>query len=178
MSDRQYTQLEWKLLSWWLALRHPHAATLQNARVGSPLNYAGGFPGDPAEGESLRVKLRYADAILVENNRVAIVEAKIEPDPGVFSQLIHYLRKFRLDPRMRSLHPLPLDLIAVVYHNDPSVAVEAPFYGVRWEVFRPGLSEMPPAKEGKPELGGVSVPLPPGFAYRLRSWGAVALAGS
>ena|SRR5216683_622626 len=178
MGARQYTQKEWRLLSWWLAMFHPNARIMMNVKVGPTHIYPGAFPGDPAQGATLRVRNRWLDAIFVEHSIVHLVEAKMEPDPGIFSQLIHYARKFRLDPQFAELQNLPLELDAVVYHDDPSVSIEAPFYGVRWNVYQPRLDTFPAANQGLPEIGNEKPPLSQAFPLRLESWGIKALFGS
>lgn len=124
-----------------------------------------------------RVRNRWADAVFVESGTPAIVEAKLEPDPGIFSQLIHYARKFRADPEFQQFASVPLRLIAVVYHDDPSVAIEAPFYGVQWIVFTPQLDTFPAAAvRGNPlSTSDSPLPLQQDWPARLKSWGIVAL---
>jgi hypothetical protein len=168
---RQYTQREWRLLSWWLATYHPNADILMNVRIGPTVPaYADNGADNLPEG-SLRVRNRWADAIYVEGGTPTIVEAKIDPDPGIFSQLIHYARKFRQDSQFAQFERAPLRLVALVYNDDPSVGQEAPFYGVKWEVYHPSLNNvLPPVLKGSPLASSV-VPLPSDWPARLRSWG-------
>ena len=117
------------------------------------------------------VRNRWADAIMLENGVVSIVEAKLQPDPGIFSQLIHYLRKFLVDPNFAAWQSYPRNLIALVYNDDPSVAQEAPWYGVTWTVYTPQLVGF-----DTPQVKGVALPsnvtlLPQDWPARLASWG-------
>jgi len=171
MGARQYTQREWRLLSWWLATYHPSADIVMNVRVGPvppPLVDAG---EDTLPAASRKVRNRWADAIYFENGAAHIVEAKLLPDPGIFSTLIHYSRKFRADPQFRAWADRPLHLVALVYHDDPSVAAEAPFYGVRWVVYQPQLAQLPPALALGAALPAFENPLPANFPARLSAWG-------
>lgn len=180
MASRPYTQKEWRLLSWWLALKHPNADITLNPRLGAPVQRPA-VPYEPTSQEPVsRVFQRYADAILIESGEPTIVEAKLEPDPGIFSQLIHYARKFRIDPAWASFSNRELALVALVYHDDPTVSVEAPFYRVRWEVFTPNLSEFPAqaTKMLDAIVGEVAPALPSDWPARLNSWGIKAIAGS
>jgi hypothetical protein len=173
MAARQYTQREWRLLSWWLATFHPFADVAMNVRVG-PSVAPGAFPiDDPALLRMARVRNRWVDAVMIENGRPTIIEAKLEPDPGVYSRLFHYARKFRSDPQFRQFSNVPLSLHALIYHEDPSVAVEAPFYGVRWENYQPQLAEMPPVMQrGSPlSIGDSFLQLPADFPQRLKALG-------
>jgi hypothetical protein len=177
VGQRQYAQKEWRLLSWWLAQFHPHADISMNVRIGPTTGAAVLSDLVGPDAQMARVRNRWADAVFVESGAPAIVEAKLEPDPGIFSQLIHYARKFRADPQFAQFANMPLALIAVVYHDDPSVSIEAPFYGVRWIVYQPNLSGFPPAavKANPLSTAESPVPLQPDWPARLKSWGIVAL---
>ncbi len=149
MGSRTYAQREWKLLSWWLATYHANAdEILMNVRVGPTVIPT--IAGAPAAVPSTaRLVNRWADAIYLENGIASIVEAKMEPDPGIFSQLLHYGRKFKMDPTFAAWHHLPLELVALVYNNDLSVAREAPWYGVKWVVYQPVMNDfVPPQLKG------------------------------
>jgi hypothetical protein len=169
MGQRQYAQKEWKLLSWWLATYHPQAEIAMNVRVGPTVPIAQVGPvAQPPHG-TLRVRNRWVDAVFVEGQTVNVVEAKIEPDPGIFSQLIHYARKLRADPEFSQYSSFPMNMIALVYNDDPSVSVEAPWYGVTWIVYQPDLSELlPPVVRGTP-LASIATVLPQDWPARV-SW--------
>jgi hypothetical protein len=165
---RQYTNREWKLLSWWLATMHPQAEISMNVRVGPPKPLTGLTLPPPMLERMARVRNRWVDAIFIEDGLVNLVEAKIQPDPGIFSRLIHYLRKFRADPEFAQYKNAPVRLIALVYNDDPSVAVEAPWYGVNWTVYQPDLSGfLPPQLLGTP-LAVLDYPLPMDWPARLQ----------
>lgn len=169
MASRQYTQREWRLLSWWLASFHPNAEIHMQVRLGPTTQIPNlNLIAPPADG-ILRLRNRWVDAIVIENGTVSIVEAKMEPDPGIFSQLVHYLRKFRADPQWTDFADTPVNLIAVVYNDDPSVAQEAPWYGVSWQVFQPNLQNFPQAVIRGQELTGIGSELPPDWPARI-SW--------
>jgi hypothetical protein len=169
MGKRQYTQREWKLLSWWLATTHPNAEILMNVRVGPTAPLAGVEAVGPIEVNASRLRNRWVDAIFFEGGTVSIVEAKMEPDPGIFSQLVHYARKFRLDPTFAQYANTPLNLIAVVYNDDPSVSIEAPWYGVQWVTYQPDLNDFLPAQSKGVEAAVVGGLLPQDWPARV-SW--------
>jgi hypothetical protein len=174
MGKRQYTQKEWKLLSWWLAQYHPHASIAMNVRLGPTMRIAQVGPvGEVAPGV-LRLRNRWADAVFVENNQVNLVEAKLEPDPGIFSTLVHYARALRADPSYAQWRNLPLRLIALVYHDDPTLASEAPFYGVQWIVYQPKLDELPRPMVRGVALETIAPELPQDWPARLNAWGIIA----
>jgi len=144
MGGRLYAQREWRLLSWWLATFHPNADILMNLRVGPTTPLAGVASMTKSMQNLSRVRNRWVDALFIEGGALNLVDAKINPDPGIFSQLIHYARKVRSDPNWQRYNAWPLNLIALVYHNDESVAQEAPWYGVQWVVYQPTLQGVVP----------------------------------
>lgn len=166
---RQYTNREWKLLSWWLATYHSQAEISMQVRLG-PTNPLSGITNPTSADLAMsRVRNRWADAVFVENDLPYIVEACMQPDPGIFSQLIHYARKFRADPFFSKYANQPLGLIALVYSDDPSVSAEAAWYGVTWIVFQPNLEGfLPPQLLGSPLDIGETV-LPWDWPTRLQS---------
>ena len=126
-----------------------------NVRVGPTPPLVGITNPTAAQQRMARVRNRWCDAIYLENGSVTIVEAKLSPDPGIFSQLLHYARKFRMDPEFAAFRDAPLHLVALVYSDDQSVSIEAPWYGVQWVVFQPTLDGFLP-----PQLLGTAVDNP------------------
>ena len=128
------------------------------------------LPGSPltqAFEQMARVRNRWADAVFSENGALNLVEAKMEPSPGIFSTLIHYARKIRMDAQFAQFANAPLNLIAVVARDDPSVSMEAPWYQVQWVVYQPAfLTEQQTAATGN-DAGGPAPPLPPDFLTRV-----------
>lgn len=167
MGSRQNAQREWQLLSWWLATAHPLFSELwMNVRVG-PTEVLSGVPFTTAFQNMARVRNRWADAVFAENGALNVVEAKMEPDPGIFSTLIHYARKIRSDPTFTQFANAPLNLIALVARDDPSVSMEAPWYGVQWIVYQPSfLTEQQTIATGN-TAGGPAPPLPQDFLARV-----------
>lgn len=137
MGKRQHSQGEWRLLSWWLATFHGSAEIWMNQRLGPTQLGSAPHLADQFDVNAARLRNRWADAVYLENDRLTLVEAKLNPDPGIFSTLIHYARKLRADPFFGQWAALPLDMVALVMRDDPSVGEEAPFYGVTWIVWSP-----------------------------------------
>jgi hypothetical protein len=137
-----------------------------NVRVG-PTQVLPGAPPGVAFENMARVRNRWADAVFSENGALNLVEAKMEPDPGIFSTLIHYARKLRMDPQFARFANAPLNLIAVVARDDPSVGSEAPYYQVQWVVYQPGfLTEQQTIATGN-AVGGPAPLLPQDFPTRV-----------
>jgi len=137
-----------------------------NVRVG-PTQFFPGAQNTQAFANMARVRNRWADAIFSENGALNLVEAKMEPSPGIFSTLIHYARKLRMDANFAQFASWPLNLIALVARDDASVAMEAPWYGVQWIVYQPSfLTEQQTATSGN-EAGGPAPSLPQDFPARV-----------
>jgi|SRR5579862_2552178 len=167
MGKRLHSQGEWKLLSWWLATFHSGAEIWMQQRLGPVQLSQPGVPFDEFDLNAARLRNRWADAVYLENNRLAIVEAKLQPAPGIFSTLIHYARKLRADPFFAQYAALPLDLIALVMSDDPSVAEEAPFYGVQWIVYSPNWASLEQSQPSGNSALGTPSELPADFPARV-----------
>lgn len=167
MGARLYTNKEWRFLSWWLATFHANAEIWMNLRIGPTLPIVGKFPQTDAEQAISRVRNRWADAVFLENGELTLVEAKLEPEPGIFSTLIHYARKLRMDPNFSQYAQARLNLVALVMRDDPTVSIEAPWYGIQW------VNWIPPyvSQQGMPILPGwlgeVPSELPHDFVARV-----------
>lgn len=136
-------------------------------RVGPTLQLGNVYPMDAATEQISRLRNRWVDAIYIGNGQLYLVEAKMDPDPGVFSQLIHYARKLRMDPQWASYSGTPLNLIALGAADDPSVAAEANMYNVKWIVYQPSFltsAQTAPTGEGVPIT---PVPLPTDWPARI-----------
>lgn len=167
MSSRATAQREWQLLSWWLAQYHPHARIFMNKRIGPSLQLGNVYPMDAATAQISRLRNRWVDTVYIENGQLYLVEAEMEPDPGAFSQLIHYARLLRMDPEWASYAGVPLNLQVVVARDDPSVAAEASMYQIKWIVYQPSFlasDHTMPTGEGVPVT---PVPLPTDWPARI-----------
>ena len=127
-----------------------------NVRVGPTIATGLPYPLTQAQANLARVLNRWADTVFLENGTVNLVEAKMRPDPGIFSKLVHCARKLRLDPTWSAYASWPMNLIAVVAADDPSVAMEAPFYRVQWVVYQPSF-----LTSDQTQASGVGTPISP-----------------
>jgi hypothetical protein len=167
MGKRSNAQREWQLLSNWLVAYHPHAEIHMNMRIGPTLPIGNVIPSTPALANLSRVRNRSTDTLYIENGIPTLVEASMESEPGIYSELIHYARLFRLDPNWTQFASVPVKLIALVARDDPQVALEAVFYNVAWVVYQPAFLT---AKQSAPknETANYSnLPLPQDWPARL-----------
>lgn len=75
-------QGEKRLLNEWLAEEHREHLTMRNVRLGKAINRE--------EAAMYSVMLRYADAVVIDNDTIYIIEAKIAPNGGAVGQLLLY----------------------------------------------------------------------------------------
>ncbi len=97
---RTYQQREMRMLSEFIAREYPTDRVLINQRLGvvSPSIEVEGL--SPEEVRALGVFRRYADAIVIQPDRLIIIEAEIRPSPGVVSQLDLYERLLPTTPEL------------------------------------------------------------------------------
>ena len=57
------------------------------------------------------VILRWADAIVVHDGKILIIEAKLRPEPGAIGQLEMYERLFRATPEFYTYQNWPVQLV-------------------------------------------------------------------
>jgi len=126
---RSYQPREKKLLYEWVNLNYPNDPRWTRVRLGP-------IPGSPADlvYESLR---RWADMVLIHNNTVFIIEAKMRIDPGAAAQLEVYARVFKDTPEFSVYKDLPVKLIYLTTVSDQTVANLCKEKGIELVIFRP-----------------------------------------
>lgn len=75
-------QGEKRLLNDWLAEMHREHLIIRNMRLGKAVNQE--------EARMFSVMLRYADAVVIDNDTIHIIEAKLAPNGGAVGQLLQY----------------------------------------------------------------------------------------
>lgn len=118
---------------------HPNAEILMNVRVGPIYDLPTGPPLTYAQAQQSRVRNRWADAIYIEGGTVYIVEASMQPELGLISEVQAYSHLFSLDPVFKEWWPLPRREQVIVYRDDPYMADRAAQAGVQWVVYSPNL---------------------------------------
>ena len=122
-------QLESVLLTRWL--REFHKTKLQWKRVRL------GIAGNPQEAKFFKVTLRWADAVFIDDGFVNIVEAKLNPGPGVIGQLEGYEELFPVTPEFSAYEKWPIKLIILSPKLDFLTAQLASKKGITYEVWKP-----------------------------------------
>ncbi len=145
---------EMQLLSEWLAIHYPHDLVMTRVRLGTIQGTNGEASLDTPEGRAFATWRRWADAVVVTDRELLVVEAKIKPDVGVVSQLKMYLRLVKVTPELDPYRDRPIVGVLLTAVDDPSLGSLATEEGYRYVVYRPAwvndyLSELLP-RERRP----------------------------
>lgn len=147
---------EEEMLAEYLASRHPTRRTLQRVRLG-PVTSA--LP-DATLSETERRLIgaawrRHADAVIVEDARLVIVECALIPDPGDVSRLLTYLELAPHTPELLRFTGRSFSGLLVWAVDDPFSRRVAERNKLQIDLFRPSnfldfLSNAPSRKQAHP----------------------------
>jgi hypothetical protein len=90
-----------------------------------------------AEQRAVGAWRRWADAVIVQKDRVTILEAAIRPDPGDVSKLELYKRLLPVTPEYRAHREKPVELILLYAIEDPATILMARENGIRCIEYKP-----------------------------------------
>ena len=100
-------------LNSWLKMFHPHPPLWIRPRLGKV--------AWPEFARTLKVVMRYPDAIFIEHNKINIVEAKLDPSGEAVGQLLLYGMLFRETEEFRPWWNLPIRLIFLTTRVDKNL---------------------------------------------------------
>ena len=125
------------MLSEWLAKTQPGKRWLTRVRLGSPRSEVPFPTMSPEERTMIGVWRRWADAIILENDHVTLVEAAIRPQPGKISQLELYKMLLPQTPELEPWAKLPIEMILLYAIEDPATNALARQKGIRCIEYKP-----------------------------------------
>lgn len=128
---------EERLLAEYLARFYPKAKVQMHVRLGNAPLLHNNVPLEPAERKLLKNFSRHADALIVEPDRVTLVEAKVIPSPGSISEIEFYGELFGSDDDYKAYASLPLRLLLVWGFDDPVLRRMALKRGIAVELYSP-----------------------------------------
>ncbi len=133
----RFTYGETRMLTEYLAFQYPEARVWERMRLG-PLEAVGGAEGWTEEELAMSgVFRRWADAVVLLEDELVIVEAKMRSAPDGVAQLLLYRDLAQLTPELAPYLGRPLVLELVVAVEDPAVSRLCAQQGVRQRVYRP-----------------------------------------
>ena len=134
---RRWQPREMQMLSEWLAKTQQGKRWMTRVRLGSPRSEYPRPDMSIEEQAMIGVWRRWADAIILTDTEVEIVEAAIRPQPGKISQLELYAMLFPMTPELEPWHGLPLHLILLYAIEDPATVALARQKGIRCIQYKP-----------------------------------------
>ncbi len=141
MAKRPQQRVERRYIVEWVERNHPRPlAKLYNVRLGEvPPEIRAAAPGQPAS--FFRTSLSYADAVVVTEEELLVIEAKIyEPEKGI-GQLNRYARLVPTSPDLRMWASRPVKKLLVTWRSTFPIVDEANHNGVSIVIFRPSWIE-------------------------------------
>jgi len=134
---REWQPREMQMLSEWLAKFQSGKRYLTRVRLGSPKTEIPRPEMTPEERAMIGAWRRWADAIILENNKVTIIESALRLDPGKISQLELYAMLFPQTPEFRAWAGLPLELALLYAIPDSATIMMAREKGIKCIEYRP-----------------------------------------
>jgi len=125
------------MLAEWLARYQSGKRTMTRVRLGSPRPTIPNPDMTPEERASIGIWRRWADALILEDSKVTIVESAIRPDPGKISQLELYAMLFKNTPELAPWHSLPVALLLLYAIEDPATIQLARSKGIQCVQYQP-----------------------------------------
>jgi len=122
---RAWQPREMQMLSEWLVKTQKNKRWMTRVRLGSPRSEIPRPEMSPEERAMIGSWRRWADAIILEDDAVTIVEAAIRPNPGKISQLELYKMLFPHTPEFRAWSGLPIHLILLYAIEDAATVLLA-----------------------------------------------------
>lgn len=128
---RSWQPREMQMLTEWLTKTQRGKRWLTRVRLGSPK------PAIPRPYMSVEEKAmigawrRWADAVILEDDKVTIVEAAIRPQPGKISQLELYQMLFPHTPEYEAWRGVPIHLLLLYSIEDSATILLARRKGIK-----------------------------------------------
>jgi len=126
-----------QLLHEWLAKNFPNNIVMTRVRLGAPLGELLSEDLTPAERRMFGVWRRWADAIVILQDKILLIEAAIRPNPGKIAQLELYEMLIPQTPELLPWKDLPIEKILLYAIEDPAVTYLARQKGIRAIYYRP-----------------------------------------
>lgn len=134
---RDWTPREQRLVSEFVARYFAGADVRLHVHLGGVLPRWRGQFSKPSDLGMVGLFRRWADAVILLENRVILLEGKILPQPGVISQLDLYERLFPKTPELSEHAHKPIEKTLLCAVEDPLVTQMAREQNIRVVVYRP-----------------------------------------
>lgn len=134
---RRWQPREMQMVTEWLQRTQTGKRWQTRVRLGTPT------PSTPTADMTVEERAmvgswrRWADAIILEDDQVTLVEAAIRPQPGKISQLELYAMLFPHTPELAPWRSLPLHLLLLYAIEDPATTMLARQKGIKAVQYQP-----------------------------------------
>jgi hypothetical protein len=125
------------LLREWAALRYPGVPLIEQLRLGPTSSSLNGQTVSPAMERMLAVYNWYADGVLVLDDQVLCIEAKLRATPTALSQVEFYLQQMIRTADLQKYMNRPFVPVVLWAVDDQAVSNFARGRGIRVEVYTP-----------------------------------------
>lgn len=134
----KYTPAERRLVAEWAAREYPDELKLFQFRIGAgPRSMAETGLTEEEWRSSYGMLRRYADVLVVTDDRWILVEGKIVSAPVAVGELELYARLLPSTPELADLPRAPIELVLLYAVEDAAVSAMARDKGMRTVLFRP-----------------------------------------
>jgi len=134
---RAWQPREMQMLAEWLTKTQKGKRWLMRVRLGSPRPAVPHPEMSPEELAMVGSWRRWADAVILEDDKVTIVEAAIRPNPGKISQLELYKMLFPHTPEFEMWRDVPVHLVLLYAIEDPATIMLARQKGIKCIEYKP-----------------------------------------
>lgn len=134
---RPYQQRERRYIVDYVRTRYPDAYAIFNQRLGGMPAKLEGVDIGNISSNIYKVFNRYVDALVIQPDKVLLIEAKILADLGAVSQLEYYAALVGQTPDLARYSALPLELHIVTASADPSFVAFAASKNITIDIYRP-----------------------------------------
>lgn len=134
---RLWQPRESRLLSEWIQKTYPENKVMYRVRLGPYPGWAQKMIEEGVPSELYKIYQRWADAIIILQNEVILVEAKIKANPSVIGQIILYATLLPKTPELSSIKDMPIRKLILTALRDPDVEELAKTFGIEIAVYAP-----------------------------------------
>jgi hypothetical protein len=134
---KAYQQRERLLVQQFVFERYPHAIKFFNMRMGNLLPFFEGKVQSVENADMIKVWRKFADAVVVTENEIIVIEAKIVARVETIGQLEMYGKLVEETPELQRFLPKKVRLVLVAVVVDPYLVREAEAKGIEVVLYRP-----------------------------------------
>jgi len=128
---------ETRLLSEWVAKKYPDDRVMFRVRLGRPPSWAAKSIAEGAPPEMYKIYQRWADAIIIREKELILIEAKIRPIPGVVSEINLYYQLIPKTPEFAEFMNRPIRKIILLAMRDPEIIELAAMDDIEVVIYTP-----------------------------------------